>query len=114
MADELVFVSRVTRLPLSDSEGAPIGRIEDLVLVPSHKRPPRVLGFVASVKRRRIFVNVARVAELGGGGVRLRSGAIDLRHFSLRPGEILASDHVLDRRVGTSVVNDVALRYVEG
>lgn len=113
MADELVFVSRIARLALSDAEGAHLGRVDDIVLVPSHKRPPRVLGFVASVQRRRIFVNVGRVAELDISGVRLRSGAIDLRHFQLRPGELLAVDDVLDRRVGTSVVNDIALRHIE-
>lgn len=114
MSDELIFVSRVVRLAVTDSDGAHIGRIEDVVLVPSHKRPPRVLGFVATVSRRRIFVNVARVAELSTGGVRLRSGAIDLRHFQLRHGEILAADRILDRRIGTNVVNDIALRRIEG
>jgi flagellar motility protein MotE (MotC chaperone) len=113
MADELVFVSRVVRLSLLDSEGTPMGRIDDIVLVPSHRRPPRVLGFVAVVQRRRIFVNVAKVSELSNAGIRLRSGAIDLRHFQLRPGEILAADRILDRRHGTSVVNDVALRSIE-
>lgn len=113
MADELIFVSRVVRLSVTDSDGTHIGRLDDIVLVPSHKRPPRVLGFVASVHRRRIFINVARVAELGSGGMRLRSGAIDLRHFELRAGEILAIDKILDRRVGTSVVNDIALRRIE-
>lgn len=110
----MIFVSRITRLPLTDAEGTPLGRIEDVVLVPSHRRPPRVLGFVASVQRRRIFVNVAKVSGIEVGGIRLRSGAIDLRHFELRPGELLASDRILDRRVGTSVVNDVALRAISG
>jgi CBS domain-containing protein len=114
VADELVFVSRVTRLPLHDADGAPVGRVEDVVLVPSHKRPPRVLGFVASVQRRRIFVNVARVAELDSTGIRLNGGVLDLRRFELRQGEILAVDSILDRRIGTSVVNDLALRHVEG
>lgn len=114
MADERIFLSRVVRLPLTDSDGSHIGRVEDVVLVPTHKRPPQVFGFVASVQRRRIFVNVNRVAELNSGGLRLRSNAVDLRHFSLRPGELLAADAILDRRVGTSVVNDVALRPING
>lgn len=113
MTDELVFVSRLVKLPLVDSEGAPIGRIDDVVLVPSHRRPPRVLGFVANVQRRRIFVNVARVSEIGATGVRLRSGSIDLRHFQLRPGEILADGSIIDHRHGTAVVNDIALRNMQ-
>jgi CBS domain-containing protein len=114
MANERVFVSRVVRLPLTDDEGANIGRIEDLVMVPSHRRSPRVLGFVASVQRRRIFINVARVDEIAPGGVRLRSGAIDIHPFEKRPGEILAAREILNRRIGTRVVNDLALRHIEG
>ncbi len=114
MADELVFVSRVIRLPLVDSEGAHLGRVDDVVLVQSHRRPPQVLGFVASVQRRRIFINVARVSELSTSGLRLRPGSIDIRHFELRPGEILAADSILNRRIGTRVVNDMSLRFVEG
>lgn len=114
MADELVFVSRIIRLALIDSEGAPLGRVDDVVVVPASRKAPRVLGFVASVQRRRIFINAARVSELGVSGLRLRSGTIDLRHFQLRPGEILAADQIMDKRHGTSVVNDIALRYVEG
>ena len=73
-----------------------------------------MLGFVSTVQRRRIFINAARVAELDASGLRLRGGAIDLRHFQIRPGEILAADSILDRRTGTAVVNDIALRFVEG
>jgi CBS domain-containing protein len=113
MVDELVFVSRVVRLSLLDAEGAAIGRIVDVVLVPSHRRPPRVLGFVGLVQRRRIFINVARISELATDGIRLRSGSIDLRHFQLRPGELLAADAILDHRHGTSVVNDIALKSIE-
>ncbi len=74
MAGELIYAFRVMRLPLLDAGGAPIGKIDDLVVVPG--RPgtaPRVVGFVASSQRRRIFVNAARVAELDSDGARLRS-----------------------------------------
>lgn len=114
MADELIFVSRVIRLPLVDSEGGHLGRVDDVVLVPSHRRAPQVLGFVASVQRRRIFLKVGRVAELSATGLRMRPGSIDIRHFELRPGEILAAGSVLNRRIGTRVVNDIALRHLEG
>jgi CBS domain-containing protein len=113
VTNELVFISRVVRLSLLDAEGAAIGRIVDVVLVPSHRRPPRVLGFVGLVQRRRIFINVARISELGTDGIRLRSGSIDLRHFQLRPGELLAADSILDHRHGTNVVNDIALKAIE-
>lgn len=103
-----LFAGRLLRLPLSDEAGAVLGRIEDVVLAPAAgQMPPRVLGLVANVQRRRIFVNAGRVGELGRGGVRLRGGTVDLRHFDTRPGELLLTG-LLGRRVGDEVVTDVA------
>lgn len=113
MSDELVFVSKVIRLPLTDADGAPVGRIADVVLVPVHKAPPRVLGFVAVVQRRKIFVSVGKIDEIGARGIRLRGGTLDLRRFEARPGETLAANDILDRRHGTRVINDLALRSIE-
>ena len=54
MASDLIYAFRVTRLPLLDSDGATLGRIEDIVLAPAYgDDPPSVLGFVASSQRRR-------------------------------------------------------------
>jgi Mg/Co/Ni transporter MgtE len=66
-----------------------------------------VLGFIANVQRRRIFVNAARAAEVGPAGVRLRGGTVDLRHFEPRPGELLLTD-LLGSRVGDDTLTDVA------
>ena len=115
MASDLIYAFRVTRLPLLDSDGATIGRIEDIVLAPPYGGdPPSVLGFVASAQRRRIFVNAHRIATLDNEGARLRSAAIDLNHFRQRPGELLVTQDVLDKRVGAEHVNDLALREVPG
>ena len=80
MAGELIYAFRVLRLPLLDAGGAPIGRVEDLVALPGRPGdedeagiPPKIVGFVASSQRRRIFVNANRVSELNGDGVRLQS-----------------------------------------
>lgn len=102
------FAGRLLRLPLSDETGSLLGRIEDLVLAPAAgQTPPRVLGLVANVQRRRIFVNAGRVAELGPGGARLQGGSVDLRHFKVRPGELLLTG-LLGRRLGEEVVADIA------
>ena len=111
MASDLIYAFRVTRLPLLDSDGATLGRIEDIVLAPSYgDDPPSVLGFVASSQRRRIFVNAHRIATLDTEGARLRSAAIDLNHFRKRPGELLVTEDVLDKRVGAEHVNDSRAR----
>ena len=99
------------RLPLLDAGGAALGRLEDVVVVPGRKgEPPRVVGFVASSQRRRIFVNVGRIGDLGSDGARLRSWDVDLNPFKSKTGEILLGRDVIDRRVGDETVSDVALR----
>ena len=114
MDEPLIYASRVTRLPIHDADGSPLGGVADIVLLPSGGgRPPEVLGFVAAIQRRRIFIGAARVEELNASGVRLAGGTVDLRHFSLRPGELLVSE-LLNRRVGASVVTDLGLRPVTG
>src|SRR6185312_9647438 len=81
VVDQQVFASRVTRLPLVDADGATLGRVEDLVLGPAHSgRPPRLLGLVANVQRRKIFVGAGRVKNIEVRGVRLRGAAVDLGH----------------------------------
>ena len=111
MAAPVLYVSKLVRLPLVDADGAAIGRLDDVVVAPSHRgEAPKVLGFVATVQRRRIFVNAARVGEVSPLGVRLHSGTIDVRHFQLRPAEILAAGGVLDRRVGGETVSDLGLQ----
>ena len=105
-----VYVSRLTKLPLLDIGGAPVGRIADVVILPpTLMGAPRVIGFVAAVERRRIFVNAAKIESLDTGGARLRAAAIDLRHFSRRGGELLIREDLLDRRIGDEIVNDVGL-----
>jgi len=107
----LIYVSRVVRLPVLGADGAAIGRLEDVVLTPpiGSGDPPRVLGFVAAMQRRRIFVNANRVGDIDSAGAHMRMGTVDLRPFRLRSGEVLARASVLDRRVGANVVDDLAL-----
>lgn len=104
-----IYVTKLTRLPLLDAEGDPAGHIGDVVLLPpTLTGPPRVVGFVAVVERRRIFVNAAKVARLDVAGARLH-GTIDIRHFNRRSGELLARADLLDRRVDDQIVNDIGL-----
>ena len=111
MPGDVLFVSRIVRLPLVDVSGMPIGRIEDLVLAPPHRSiPPRVIGFVASVQRRHIFVNAGRVSDLDVAGVRMRTGVIDVRPFQQRQGELLAVAGVMNARRDGERVIDIGVR----
>ncbi len=90
MDNKQVFAGRLLRLALTDKNGAVLGRMADVLLAPAYgSMPPRVLGFVVNVQRRRIFVNAGRVATVGSSGVSLKGGTVDLRHFQL-PGSASA------------------------
>ncbi|MDQ6838811.1 MAG: hypothetical protein M3137_10895, partial [Actinomycetota bacterium] len=108
----LIYASRIFRLPIIDAEGSAVGTVADVVLLPAvGGQAPQVLGFVAAINRRRIFVAAARAGELDASGMRLAGGTVDLRHFSLRMGELLVGD-LLGRRVAGGVVTDLGLRPV--
>jgi CBS domain-containing protein len=109
MAAEEVFVSRLTGRPLLDSEDMSIGRVRDVVVLPSAAaEPPRALGLVVTLPRRRIFVNLTAVVEVSLDGAHLRGGTVDLRRFTRRTGEILASE-LRGKPAGTGTVLDVAI-----
>ena len=109
MDNKFVFAGRLLRLGLTDENGVVLGRVQDVVVAPPYgDAPPKVLGFVANMQRRRIFVNAGRVASIGAGGVSLRGGTVDLRHFKARPGELLLSQ-LLGRPIGIETVMDISL-----
>jgi CBS domain-containing protein len=104
-----VFTSRLKGRPLLDGEGLTIGRIRDVVILPAAgNHPPRALGLVVTLHRRRIFVNLGQIAEISIDGAHLRGGAIDLARFTRRTAEILASE-LYGRHVEDGTIVDVAI-----
>ncbi len=111
-----LFVSRLARLPVTTPAGDTIGRVSDVLVARARpSAPPVVLGLVALVQRRPIFVGMTRVTSLGASGAALRSGAVNLRRFGQRAGETRVLGELLDMRVrdrGTGDqlrINDVAI-----
>jgi CBS domain-containing protein len=106
---EPVFTSRLTGRRLLGMDGLSIGRISDVVILQAvGADPPRALGLVAAVQRRRIFVSLGRVGEMSVDGIYLAGSSVDLGHFSQRAGEILASA-IYDKPAGTGVVLDIGI-----
>jgi CBS domain-containing protein len=94
---------------LLDSDGLTIGRIRDVVILPGPgKEPPRALGLVVTLQRRRIFVNLGQIAEISVDGAHLPGGTVDLDRFTRRTGELLASE-VAGKHVEDGTVVDVAI-----
>jgi len=109
MTGHQVFTSRLRGRPLLDKEGLTIGRIRDVVILPgAGKDPPRALGLVVTLQRRRIFVNLGQIAEISVDGAHLHGGAVDLDRFTRRTGEILASE-LTGQHVQDGTVVDVAI-----
>jgi CBS domain-containing protein/sporulation protein YlmC with PRC-barrel domain len=108
MERRIVYVSRISRLPLLSSDGADVGHVVDVVIdLGGH--PPRVNGFVVAVQRRRVFVGAGRVGEIEAEGVRLRRGSVNLRQFELRGGERLLDGEVVGSRVRGQRVVDIGI-----
>lgn len=108
MDRRIVYVSRLTRLPLIGSDGNEVGRVVDVVIDLGSK-PPRINGVVVGVQRRRVFVGIGRIGEIGVEGARLRRGSVNLRQFQLREGERLLAAEVMGTRLKNSRVVDVGL-----
>src|SRR5215469_5331537 len=109
-ADRQVFTSRLQGRPFMDSDGVTIGRVRDVVLLSAvGDEPPRVLGFVVLLRRRRlIFVGMGRVGEIDSEGAHLVGGTVDLDRFTLRPGEILASS-LYGKQGKAGAIADIAI-----
>src|SRR6478752_7618338 len=104
-----VFTSRLKGRPLLDSEGLTIGRVRDAVILPTAgSEPPRALGLVVTLQRRRIFVNLGAISEISIDGAHLSGGSVDLDRFTRRAGEILASE-LSGKQTEEGTVADVAI-----
>ncbi|HEY5429648.1 MAG TPA: CBS domain-containing protein [Solirubrobacteraceae bacterium] len=108
MERRIVYLTRLTRLPLLGADGAEVGRIVDAV-VDLGSKPPRINGFVVAVQRRRVFVGIGRIGEIGTDGARQRRGSVNMRQFVLRDGERLLAGDILTRRLKGEKVVDIGL-----
>ena len=121
-ANTRVFVARLNGLSVFDPLGDQVGRVRDVVVMFSPKRPePRVIGLVVEVPgRRRVFVPMTRVTSIDAGAV-ITTGLVNMRRFEQRTNETLVAAELFDRRVtvstaeaieegfGEAVVEDLAI-----
>jgi CBS domain-containing protein/sporulation protein YlmC with PRC-barrel domain len=115
MSGELLYAFRIMRLPLLDAGGQAIGKINDIIVVPGRgTEAPKVLGFVATSQRRRIFISATRISTLDNAGAQLKSWDINLTPFRTRTGEQLLGKDILDKKYGDEIVSDVALVHHTG
>lgn len=108
---QVAYASRLARLPVLAPDGGTVGVIADIVVgAPVGSGPPPVYGLVATVPGRRIFVAAGRVADIDAEGVRLRSGALNLRRFTKRPSETLVLAELIDQPIDDGRhINDLGI-----
>lgn len=116
--------------PIRVPTGEEVALLQDLVVrIPDESAVegpevyPRVVGLVAKLKAvrgsRKVFIPWDRVGEMTTAGVRLKSPALNLKQFELRPGELTVKS-LFDRQVvdveGRRVVriNDLDLAASDG
>jgi hypothetical protein len=116
----VLHLSLVVGAPLLDSEGARLGKVEDLIVRLGEPGYPPITGFLVSVAGRQSYLPAETVADLTAGGVVLRTAKLDLGRFERRPEEVLLKHDVLDRQLinvsGARLVraNEIELARVEG
>lgn len=95
-----VFASKLQGLPVFDPAGDAVGRVRDVVVtLRTPGQPPRVLGLVVEVQRRRIFVAMGKVRVIEAGTVVLGTSTLSLKTFEHRVGEVSVVTELFDRRV---------------
>jgi CBS domain-containing protein len=95
-----IFVARLAGITVFDPNGDPVGRVRDVVAtLRLGGKPPRVIGLVVEVQRRRIFVGISRIRAIETGQVILGTGKLSVRRFERRPGETMVLEELLDRKV---------------
>ena len=94
-----LHLSELIKRPVTARGGEPLGRICDVVVRLRGSELPLVIGGVASVGGRQVFVPLEQVSSFDGEVLQLTSARLDLRQFERRPGEVLLRADVLDHRL---------------
>jgi hypothetical protein len=94
-----LHLSGLLRRPLTDRGGESLGRLADVIVRLRGSELPLVIGGVASVGGREVFVPLEQVGSFDGEVLRLNSARLDLRRFERRPGEVLLRADVLGHRL---------------
>jgi CBS domain-containing protein len=97
---ELVSLAGLIGKPVLNQSGQQIGHVSDVVARWDSNQPyPPVTGLIVRVGRRRAWLPVDTVEEVGRERVRLRTSRLDLRDVARRPGEVELARDVIDHQL---------------
>jgi CBS domain-containing protein len=96
----IVSVAGLVGAQVSNQSGQHVGRVVDLVArMHAGDQYPPITGLLVKVGSRTSFLAVSSVASISHQAVTLRSSRLDLRDFTLRPGEVVLAKDVLDHQL---------------
>jgi len=95
----ILHLSELLGRPVTDKQGESIGRLDDVIVRLRGAEHPLVIGLVAAVGSREVFVPLEQVSSFDGEVLKLTSARLDLRQFERRHGEVLLRADVLGHRL---------------
>src|SRR5580658_6394176 len=96
----LVSLAGLIGKPVLNQAGQQIGTVADVVARwDSNQRYPPVTGLILRIGRRRAWLPIEAVEDVGRDRVRLRSARLDLRDVSRRHGEVELARDVVDHQL---------------
>jgi CBS domain-containing protein len=121
VATQVLHLSMVVKRPLVDRAGEKVGRIEDLIVrLGEDGAYPPIMGALAKIGGRELFVPIDQIAGIETGRVQLQGERLSLRRFERRPGEVLLGRDLSARHlinvVGARLVraNEIELACIDG
>ncbi|MGH9122791.1 MAG: magnesium transporter MgtE N-terminal domain-containing protein, partial [Acidimicrobiales bacterium] len=85
--------------PLATPSGDRVGRVDDVIVRLRGGDYPLVIGLVAKLGGRRLFLGVDKLVRLDDDPVVLRKPRVDPREFERREGEVLLRQDILGHRL---------------
>jgi CBS domain-containing protein/sporulation protein YlmC with PRC-barrel domain len=98
-SERTLHLSELLKRPVTDKGGESLGRLADVIVRLRGSELPLVIGGVASLSGREVFVPIEQVSSFDGDVLKLSSAKLDLRRFERRPGEVLLRADVLGHRL---------------
>jgi flagellar motility protein MotE (MotC chaperone)/sporulation protein YlmC with PRC-barrel domain len=95
----VLHLSDLVGRPITDKRGESIGKLADVIVRLRGADNPLVIGVVAAVGSREVFVPLEQVSSFDGDVLKLTSARLDLRQFERRHGEVLLRADVLGHRL---------------
>ncbi|SDB79755.1 CBS domain-containing protein [Raineyella antarctica] len=94
----LVSVAGLVGRPVRGQDGAPVGRLDDVVVLAGDPHPP-VVGYTVRIGPRRVWLHAEDVAGVEQGELRLQASKFDLQDVRRRPLEIQLYHDVVDHQL---------------